>query len=200
MNLCFIDTETTSLRPDRRAWEVAIIHRTKVGSDWEGVWHIAEQDLDLAQADLFSLKIGGFYERHYEAWNRTLLFPGEPVVEPKFKPLPEYSALLNIEAITRGAHLVGNVPGFDAEVLANRMRAHGILPSWHYHLIDIESMIVGYLWGDADTISPDSGVMDLPWNSEDLSRAIGVNPEDFERHTALGDAKWVRAQWDAITT
>ena len=30
--LCFLDTETTSLRPDRRAWEVAVITRVAGGS------------------------------------------------------------------------------------------------------------------------------------------------------------------------
>ena len=33
----------------------------------------------------------------------------------------------------------------DTEVLANRMRAHGICPSWHYHLIDVEALAIGYL-------------------------------------------------------
>ena len=48
-----------------------------------------------------------------------------------------------VERITRGAHLVGAVPTFDAEVLGARMRANGICPSWHYHLIDVEALAVG---------------------------------------------------------
>lgn len=27
---------------------------------------------------------------------------------------------------------------------------------------------------------------------------VGVNPNDFSRHTALGDARWVRAQYEAL--
>jgi hypothetical protein len=33
-----------------------------------------------------------------------------------------------------------------------------------------------------------------------LSRALGVDPDAYDRHTALGDARWVRAQYDTITT
>ena len=59
----------------------------------------------------------------------------------------EAAALAEIEKITRGAHLVGAVVSFDAEVLAARMRAHGISPSFHYHLIDVEALAVGWLAG-----------------------------------------------------
>lgn len=38
----------------------------------------------------------------------------------------------------------------------------------------------------------------LPIDSEEISRAMGVNPDDFERHSALGDVLWARAIWDRI--
>lgn len=74
--LVFIDTETTSLRPDRRAWEVGLIERVPVvvrhpdgpdtssTEDREHHWFIDTEDLDLGNADLMSLKIGRFHERH----------------------------------------------------------------------------------------------------------------------------------------
>ena len=37
-----------------------------------------------------------------------------------------------------------------------------------------------------------------PWSSDGLSSAVGVDPEQFERHTAMGDVRWVMAQWDAV--
>jgi hypothetical protein len=37
-----------------------------------------------------------------------------------------------------------------------------------------------------------------PWNSNDLSRGLGIDPDAYERHTALGDARWVRDQYDAM--
>jgi hypothetical protein len=69
----------------------------------------------------------------------------------------ETAALAEAERLTRDAHLVGAVPGFDAEVLAARMRARGICPSWHYHLQDFETLIAGYLHGRGQPVPC------LPW-------------------------------------
>jgi hypothetical protein len=195
--IVFLDTETTSLRPDRRAWEIAVIVRepqtvthpdgpdTTGTRDAEHRWLVDAEDLDLGNADLMSLKIGRFYERHPQARmyasNRTAGVRREAV------------ALAEVEQVTRGAHLVGAVPSFDAEVLSARMRAHGICPSWHYHLQDTETLIIGYLRGQGQPVP------DLPWRSDDLSRLIGVEPPgEDSRHTALGDADWCRRIWDAV--
>jgi hypothetical protein len=35
--------------------------------------------------------------------------------------------------------------------------------------------------------------------SDDLSRAVGVDPDDYYRHTALGDCRWMRDLYDAVT-
>lgn len=191
--IVFIDTETTSLRPDRRAWEIGMIVRNG-REQAQCRWFVDVADLDLGNADPFSLKIGGFYDRHPQ--NQT------PRDSSGF--VSEAVALDSIERWTRGAHLVGNVVSFDAEVLANRMRANGILPSWHYHLIDIESMAVGYLHGLAreypGSMAADFIKTGLPWDSGQLSLALDVMPpSDEDRHTALGDAQWVMRMWDAIT-
>ncbi len=55
--IVFLDTETTSLRPDREAWEVAIIRR-----DGEGFteFECFVGDLDLLNADPKSLLVGRF--------------------------------------------------------------------------------------------------------------------------------------------
>jgi hypothetical protein len=38
-----------------------------------------------------------------------------------------------------------------------------------------------------------------PWRSEELSRAVGVDPpEAAERHTALGDARWAMRLYDVV--
>ena len=41
--------------------------------------------------------------------------------------------------------------------------------------------------------------MPLPWKSDDLSAALGIKVSDEDRHTALGDARWARAIYDAVT-
>jgi DNA polymerase III epsilon subunit-like protein len=194
--LCFVDCETTSLGPDRRAWEIGIILREpgSVRRDREFCFLIDADDLDLGNADPVSLKVGRFYERHPQ-YRLDREFDYSEVE-------PEAEALREVEAITRGAHLVGAVVSFDADVLGQRMRANGILPGWHYHLIDVEALAVGYLAfsaaRDGDGKELDGSITALPWKSEALSRALGVDPDDFDRHTALADAKWAMRIYDAV--
>ena len=38
----------------------------------------------------------------------------------------------------------------------------------------------------------------LPWKSDELSKAIGIDPEDYAKHTALSDARWARDVYDKI--
>lgn len=180
--IVFIDIESTSLHPARRAWDIALISRDEDG-DVVHRWFIDAKDLDLGNADPFSLKIGRFYERHPD------------YAEVSGRALPEQNVLHAVEDVTRGAHLIGAVPNFDADTFDRRMRAHGILPSWHHHLIDVEALAVGYLHGLGK-----AGDLTLPWRSDDLSRACGVEPPSGqERHTALGDAGWALRWYDAIT-
>lgn len=211
--LCFLDTETTSLRHDRRAWEIGIIAREPGRSDVEHFWFIDAGDLDLGNADLSSLKIGRFYERHSQY---------KPELSDRWaQTVAEAVAMSEIERITCGAHIVGAVPNFDTEVLAARMRTHGICPSWHYHLIDVEALAVGWLNGrrarqneivDGYPLENDGksapGLVRWddpvrhsrpPWKSDDLSAALGIKVSDEDRHTALGDARWARAIYDKVT-
>jgi DNA polymerase III epsilon subunit-like protein len=198
--IVFCDTETTSLRPDRRAWEIGLIAREPGKADVEHHWFVDARDLDLGNADVMSLSIGRFYERHPH-YRLDRESTGTDTQS-------EYDALRLVEAITRGVHLVGAVPNFDADVLGTRMRANGICPSWHYHLIDVEALAVGYFHGlnnhghSSVTCAEncaDGRLPGLPWKSDDLSAALGITVSDEDRHTALGDAKWARAVYDAVT-
>lgn len=80
------------------------------------------------------------------------------------------------------------MPSFDDAFLKRFMLANGQARStWHYHLIDVETLIAGKLG-----IRP-------PWKSDELSKAIGVEPpNDDERHTAIGDARWVKRMYEAV--
>jgi len=89
-------------------------------------------------------------------------------------------------------HVVGAVPNFDTErlwKLISSVRADRSAP-WHHHLIDVENLVVGALAG--------RGPIDPPWESDTLSRMVGVNPDDFARHTAMGDVRWAMAIYDAV--
>lgn len=201
--LCFIDTETTGVHPDRQVWEVAMIRREE-DHEHEVQFFV---DVDLSSADPFGLKVGRFYDRH--PMGRWIAGGGGPITIPRGgdrgNHLDRYYAALTVAKFTHGAHLVGAVPNFDAETLAPLLRDEQLNPSWHYHLVDVEALAVGFLAGRRQTWS---GVnvgtrpepTPLPWKSDDLSQACGVEPaSEEERHTALGDARWAMRLYDAIT-
>lgn len=190
--LCFIDLETTSLRPDRRAWEVAIIRRPwnaeldrhhpleafRANRPEDTVYHafvdlVDLVDLDLGNADPIALRIGRFHERHprYDG-------PGVPV--------PEAEVMWQVEHLTRGAVIVGAVVNFGTETLAARMRAHGLCPAWDHHLLDVEAYAAG-----AAGMAP-------PWDFKTTLAAYNLTQDEATVHTASGDAAMVQALYDAV--
>lgn len=187
MTLAFLDTETTSLRHDRRAWEIGLVVRRDNGDEIDCSWFVRAVDLDLGEADLGSLKIGRFFDRHpqHNGADRKAMGLFEAAVRPPLV-MDEYDVLSQVEEYTRGATIVGAVPNFDTEVLGNRMRAHGICPSWHYHLVDVETLAAGAL-----RKAP-------PWNFDGLLAEFGLTYDEAERHTALGDARMARDLYDAV--
>lgn len=171
--LCFIDCETTSLRRDRRVWEVAMIRRDENGAK-EATLIVL--DVDLTEADPMSLRIGGFHHRHPRY--------GPRVLEEREFDLDEAAVARFVEEWTRGAHLVGAVPHFDAEVLSDMLRRHGLCPAWHYHLIDVEAMAVGYLHAampaTAAEVIEQANALGYATNSE-LARDLGIEDSTVGR-------------------
>jgi hypothetical protein len=203
--ICALDTETTGLHPQRQAWDIAMIRRDDNG---ESGWQFYVE-VDLADADPFALKVGRFYDRHpygrYLAKDLPHPFSW-PVTNRRLGELLSPSeAARHVARVTHGAHIIGAVPNFDTEVLATLLRRHGLTPGWHYHLIDVEALALGWLHGRAQAGAHNAGLpmeilTRLPWKSDDLAAACGVeSPDEEERHTALGDAKWALRLYDAIT-
>jgi DNA polymerase III epsilon subunit-like protein len=182
--LVWIDTETTSLRPDRRAWEIAVIVRRDGHPDREQTWLVDAADLDLGNADPRALAVGRYYDRHPQAR-----------VAGKTPP-PEPDVLMQVEEATRDAVLLGSNPGFDTEVLGVRMRANGICPTWHYRPVDVPTLAWGVLAGRGE---PVPYRQDGTVGSDDLCRAFGLDLAGYERHTALGDCRLFRDLYDAAT-
>lgn len=193
--LAFVDTETTGLDADEHEiWEVGLVlaysddPATRIK---QCQWLL---DANPAKGNPISLNISGFHERHPKGWK--LLREPEP---------NNYANRLHFAIefgrLTYGAHLVGAVPSFDEERLRKLLLNRGFSPGWHYHPIDIEAMAVGYLRGRRSATSTGQGITDLslPWKSDDLSRACGVEPPNEEdRHTALGDARWAHRWYCAL--
>lgn len=184
--VCFVDTETTALDRDlRQIWEVALLV--------PGTHHVWNLPVDLSRADPMSLGMNGFHDR-YNHWDTP------DIERPAI--LREFAA--EFARLTRGLHLVGACVNFDELSLWRLVRDNGQCPMWHYHLGDVENMAAGYL---ASGVAPKAwpglyyGSEPLyrpPWNSTLLSYAVGVDPDQYDRHTALGDALWAKAIYEAV--
>lgn len=176
-DVCFLDTETLGLDPDvNPVWEVGLI----LPDGTEREWHIKVTDRDISLAHPKALEISGFEERYGKT---------------RAVDTPEHFCRDLDDLIPERCHLAGAVISFDEERLRRLLWKHGYSPRWHYHLIDVETLAEGYLAGVEFGES-----IELPWNSETLSRAVNVNPDDFDRHTALGDARWAKAIYEAVMT
>lgn len=184
----FVDIESTRADHAKRIWELALIVDRHNGKPVECEWLIESSSLDLGNADPKALEVGGFYQRHPQA-ARGFIHTGDLY--------PEYVALAEFEHLTRHAVLFANNTPFDTSGLDTRMRAVNILPSWHYKPKDVIDMAHGWLLGRGIEVpAKDDGT----WSSEAISLACGVDPADYDRHTALGDCRWIRALFLTITT
>ena len=195
--LVFIDTETTGTHPERLPWEIAMIRRED-GIDSRIVIQIS--DVDLSHAQPKGLEVGGFYKRHRtyapeSEWKDGVMFYRENL------------AAVAVEKWTRGAHLVGVNPAFDDQTLDAMLRRHNLIPAWHYHVIDVSAMGLGYLrgyadharrYGPYDPTQPENTIAP-PYKSDQIAAACGVRPlPDHLRHTALGDATWAMEWYDTL--
>lgn len=190
-DIVFLDTETLGVHIDAPIWELAAIRRnfSEDGSFKEHELHI-------------------FIHHYAPPWltgPESLPEQFATDYHARFKAGSAYgksgAAEVLASFLVGRPHIVGAVPNFDTERISHQLLRPAHIPDpWHYHLIDIENLVVGFIAGRASQGDVDAGLAmpDLPWNSNDLSRAIGVDPDDYERHTAMGDVLWTRAQYDAV--
>lgn len=179
--LAFVDCETTGLDPFQHdPWEIAVILRKPEEADQEHVFRIAP---DLAGADPKALEINRFHERTSApdwTWN-----------EPQ-------DVARSLYRLLDSAILVGSNPSFDADMIAIVFGRHYWQPKpWHYRTVDIATLAAGYIYGnDRDFMLRN----DRPFSSYWVSRELSVEPPAKDvAHTALGDARWARDVYDAVT-
>lgn len=182
-DLCFLDCETLGLDPAAPIWEVAAIRLHTDGTASVYECQILHQQGNWL--DTLPQQFADDYRRRHDIQ----------------AAIPSGQAAREIHIITDGAIIAGSNPNFDTDRLARLMECHGITPGWHYHHLDIPSMVVGC---EAGGLIAQAGAyppidVELPWHSSRLSSRVGVNPDDWLRHTAMGDARWCLAQWRAMT-
>lgn len=180
MSALFLDTETTGLHRDRRAWEISMIRRTVDGQNRITLF-VAVDDIDLAHAESTALDIGRFHERH-PAFGATLGAAEYLVTES--------AAVELIDEWTAGTEIFGIRPRFDTETLAGAFSRHNRTPRWWRDPVDITDLARGWVLarGEIPLRNPEalSGQCEVAVPSEEL------------RHTAYGDADWVLRWFDAL--
>lgn len=189
-DIVFMDTETLGIDIAAPIWEFAAVRRLALGDDIA-----AEKSLHL------------FIRHHAPPWLDG--FP-EEFARDYHERYSDRDAVSQLEAAQRISefmqgrpHVVGAVPSFDTERIAHQWLRPNRMPApWHYHLIDVENLVVGYLRSVRHEPDAPRDQIDRlttpPWSSDLLSEAIGINPDAFDRHTAMGDVRWTQAQYDVV--
>lgn len=169
-----LDTETTGLDPrTEEIFEIAV--QDVYAPTREAVWCPKPSDDAVRLMHPTAAKVNMFHERTSAvtwSWDNPLTVCEE------------------LHAWLDGAHVVGAVPSFDMNFIKEFYARNGQeAPRWNYHLIDVEAMALGYLTA-RNGLPPT-----VPFKSTELSRECGIEPPSGEdRHTALGDTRWV-ADW-----
>lgn len=182
--IVFIDTETTGLHARKLPWEIAMIRIDNAQFNPDNrVQRVRMfiRDIDLTEADSMALEIGKFYERHPGVGKFGNVVGHLPPHADADDLCNESHAMRFVEWWTRGATLVGANPAFDAQLLDSRMRAHGLCPSWHHRLVDVEALTAGHL-----------RVLDEANRMPGLGKCaqlLDIEVDKAAAHTAMGDAE-----------
>lgn len=183
MSLVFVDTETTGLDPTRHElWEIAVIEED--GTEYE--WRMPP---NLAKADPGALRVNHYYDRIEAVRQELRKSRAVTLADAEYKFFDGRTARViagEVAVLLANKQIVGSVPDFDAAFLAPFLRANGQAPAWHYHLVDVETLAAGWLG-----LAP-------PWDSDEITKRLGIESPEGLKHTALGDARWAKAIYDRV--
>lgn len=200
MKLVFVDTETTGLGDEDEPWEIGwIVRDLKNRQDWEGSVFVQH---DVEKAKSLPPAFYADYQRRYDPDSALTGQEAGKLVQHIFAPAG---------VITR-PHLIGSVPSFDTSKINPLLRRYGIASPWHYQIKCLESVALGHInalmLGHPDLLDTERAKLKTlveslttrgrGISSDELSMALGIDPAGYDRHTALGDCRWVRDQWDVM--
>lgn len=187
--LFFTDCETTGLSTARHdAWNIAWIEWDETTKDWREevryIWPPA-----LQNAEPMALSVNQFYQRTQPVSIEDQIITWSD---------PRYVAE-ELAYASAGKHIVGACPWFDAGFYEKLLLAHGYCPAWHYHMIDVEALAIGFLGGRSMEQSTRTIELPLPWKSDWISDRLGlIRPGTKDRHTAIGDTREVKQVFEFI--
>lgn len=192
MPIAATDVETTGTDPTYHvAWEVAVIRRGLDGTETRRLWQIRPTSAELRFADDEALDISRFEERFAvpdgaDAADMTpTLTGGDPI------PLRYMDAARQMHDTLQGAVMVGSNPHFDASFLHHLFGVKN--DPWHYRPVCAVTLA-------AARLRAQGAMWEMPFSTTDIAAAIGVpRPGPDKQHTALGDAAWALALYDAAT-
>jgi hypothetical protein len=172
--LVFCDTETNGTADQHELFEIALVRR-EVAVETTHVFWIDLSPEALVLADPKALEINRYFDRLAQRQALGLVSDDPAMVAQ------------SVGEIFAGDPMIGLNPGFDARFLSRFLAHHGRpTQPWHYTPVCVKSMIAGKLG-----IAP-------PWRSDDLARALGVEPDAGVRHGALYDTRLTAALYDRV--
>lgn len=175
--LLFLDTETLGIEPTVPIWELAAVRVDDTTGQELDRCHFQVQHDPANWLDTLPQQFIDDYEARYN--ESTALTVDEAIAE------------LNRVSGWHTPILIGGNVVFDAVLIKRTwMEPRGVNPPWHYHVEDISSMARGYLAA--------KGGMPETKNSRNYSLALGIDPDDYARHTAMGDVEWFIYQWKTM--
>jgi hypothetical protein len=195
--LVFLDTETTGLDEHYdMPWEVSWINRDLTGVREDIETSVFVQH-NTERAEKLPEPFRTDYLKRYKA--------DEAISKARLADM--------LGLVFQGRpHLIGAVPGFDTVRLTQILAGQFRLPPWHYHVIDVENVALGFLIGKLSDEYVSFGVKQAIRETvfrltshgksirhDDLALLLGVDVDLYDRHTSLGDCRLVRDEWDAMT-
>lgn len=172
--LSMIDVESTGTEDHHVIWSATVIKvedfDPRVGflQRKDRLWTIEVSDEELRMAQPEALRINRFYE----------LYDRKDTEDRN-------QAAWEIAQFTAGTQLVAINPTFDIKKTEKFLQSEDVTPAWYYEPIDVKNMAMGTLIGRKRVPTNE---YDPPWSTAKTAELMGLDINDYDRHTSSGDA------------